>query len=76
MMALGGVLVLFGLLVLLAVPAARQMDEEEAERVGEPGMEREEGVKNGGIIALGSGLVMVAAGYGVGRWKARSSRPR
>ena len=72
---LGAVLVLTGLLILLAIPAARHFDRKEAEDEGLASLDRRErGIKNSSMATVGTGAGTVFLGLWLGRRKARSSR--
>ncbi|MCH8979182.1 MAG: hypothetical protein IH945_08060, partial [Armatimonadetes bacterium] len=73
----GAVVVLMGLLVLLAIPAARHFDRKEAEDEGRPSLgKRESDIKTGSVTALGTGAGLIVLGVWLGRRKARSESQR
>lgn len=70
---LGAVIVLMGLLVMLAIPAARHFDLKEAEDEGRPSLgQRERRIKTGSITTVGAGVGLIVLGVWLGRRKARS----
>ena len=74
---LGAVIVLMGLLVMLAIPAARHFDMKEAENEGRPSLgQRENRIKSGSATAVGAGVGLIVLGVWLGRRKARSASQR
>ena len=73
----GAVIVLLGLLVMLALPAARHFDLKEAEDEGRPSLrQRESRIKTGSVTAIGAGVGLIVLGVWLGRRKARSASQR
>ena len=71
----GAVIVLTGLLVLLAIPAARHFDLKEAEEEARPSLGmRESNIKTGSMTAVGTGAGLILLGVWLGRRKARSAK--
>lgn len=75
--AVGAVLALMGFLVLLAVPAARQLDVRESERnATQRGTVRRDKITVSGAALLVGGLGMVGAGIVLAKRRGPKGRPQ
>ncbi len=63
LVSLGTVVLLAGLMVFLAMPAAEKMDRKEADQRSQPlGNDRQKGVVRTAFVASGTGAALIAVG--------------